>query len=179
MIGPSLSKISLRIGAVYSILHYDTPLGRSSKLDCSTTKKVPIPNDTSSESSRRDAYNADLFGTVIIPAVEISTMEDRPRGGGLLLDISAPNGKHLCCTAHKKKCHFADFLHKCTTGSTSSCVFFLYNSMTFRRSATTSSTLVIPKCTTRRCTLRCSKIQCGKATALFVRSKHRDIVAQV
>ena len=26
-----------------------------------------------------------------------------------------------------KKCHFADFLHKSTTGSTSTCVFFLYD----------------------------------------------------
>ena len=34
---------------------------------------------------------------------------------------------HLCCTAHKKKSHFADFLHKSTTGSTSTCVFFLYD----------------------------------------------------
>ena len=33
---------------------YHTPLGRFSKFDCSTTKKVPIPKDTSSESSRRD-----------------------------------------------------------------------------------------------------------------------------
>ena len=100
-------------------------------------------------------------------------------GPSRILSLASQITTRLCCTAHKKKCHFADFLHKCTTGSTSSCVFFLYNSMTFRRSATTSSTLVIPKCTTRRCTLRCSKIQCGKATALFVRSKHRDIVAQV
>ena len=27
----------------------------------------------------------------------------------------------------QKKCHFADFLHKSTTGSTSTCVFFLYD----------------------------------------------------
>ena len=31
---------------------------------CSTTKRVPIPNDTSSESSRRDGSNTDLVGTV-------------------------------------------------------------------------------------------------------------------
>ena len=41
---------------------------------------VPIPNDTSSESSRRDVPNADLFATGTIPRVEISTMENRPRG---------------------------------------------------------------------------------------------------
>ena len=46
---------------VYDGVHH-TPLGRFSKLDCSTTKRVPIPNDTSSESSRRDVSNADLFG---------------------------------------------------------------------------------------------------------------------
>ena len=57
------------------------PWGGFSKLDCSTTKRVPIPNDTSSESSRRDVSSADLFGSGTIPTVEISTMEDRPRGG--------------------------------------------------------------------------------------------------
>ena len=33
---------------------YHPRLGRFPKLDCSTTKSVPIPNDTFSESSRRD-----------------------------------------------------------------------------------------------------------------------------
>ena len=39
-----------------------------SKPDCSTTKRVPIPNDASSESSRRDLSNTDLCGadTIII-----------------------------------------------------------------------------------------------------------------
>ena len=60
---------------------YHTPcLGRFSKLDCSTIKTVPIPNETSSESSRRDVSNAQLGGTGTIPTVEISTMENRPRG---------------------------------------------------------------------------------------------------
>ena len=40
-----------------------------SKIDCSTTKRVPIPNDTSSESSRRDVYNADPIGTDTIPTM--------------------------------------------------------------------------------------------------------------
>ena len=38
-----------------------TPLGRFSKLDCSTTKRVPIPNHTSSECSRRGVFNAEHF----------------------------------------------------------------------------------------------------------------------
>ena len=38
---------------------YDSPLERFSRLYCSTTKRVLIPNDTSSESSRRDDSNAD------------------------------------------------------------------------------------------------------------------------
>ena len=38
-------------------------LVRFSKLDCSTTKRVLILNDMSSESSRRDVSSADLFGT--------------------------------------------------------------------------------------------------------------------
>ena len=58
---------------------YHTPLGRLFKLDCSTTKRVPISSDTPSESSRRDLSNADLVGTdTMIPRVEISSMENRP-----------------------------------------------------------------------------------------------------
>ena len=35
--------------------------------------------------------------------------------------------RHVTCVAPPtKKCHFADFLHKSTTGSTCTCVFFLY-----------------------------------------------------
>ena len=41
---------------------------------------VPIPNDTSSESSRRDVSMIDLFGTGTIPTVVISIMEDRTKG---------------------------------------------------------------------------------------------------
>ena len=41
---------------------YHPPEAVFSKLDCSTTKAVPISNDnTSSESSRRDVFNAELF----------------------------------------------------------------------------------------------------------------------
>ena len=62
-----------------------TPLGRFSKVDCLTTKRAPIPNGTSAERPLIDAFNADLFGSDTIPtinttAVEISTMENRPRG---------------------------------------------------------------------------------------------------
>ena len=56
----------------------DRPLGWFSKLDCSTTEMVVIPNDTSSESCRRDVSNSDLF--VAISNVETSTIENRPRG---------------------------------------------------------------------------------------------------
>ena len=55
--------------------------GGLSNLDCSTTKRVPAPNDTSSESSRRHVSNAGLFGTGTTPTVEIASMEHRPRGG--------------------------------------------------------------------------------------------------
>ena len=44
---------------------YHTPLGRFSKLDCSTTKRVPIPNDKSSESSRRDVSNAGFLAPTV------------------------------------------------------------------------------------------------------------------
>ena len=53
---------------------YHTPLGEFSKLDCSTTKRVSISNDASSESSRRDVSNAVLFGADTIPSVEILTI---------------------------------------------------------------------------------------------------------
>ena len=78
--------------AVWS--HYDTPLGRFSKLDCSTTKRVPTPNAiyTSSESSRRDVSSADLYGadTTANTAVEISTMDNRPRGMYYTLSYTVP-----------------------------------------------------------------------------------------
>ena len=45
--------------------------GGFSLLDCSTTKMVPIPNDTSSESSPRDASNADVVGVDTVATVEI------------------------------------------------------------------------------------------------------------
>ena len=47
---------------------YHTPLGRFSKRDCLTTKRVPIPTETSSENSRGDMSNAAFFGTASIPA---------------------------------------------------------------------------------------------------------------
>ena len=59
---------------------YHTPMGRFSKADCSTTKRVQTPNDTSSESSRRDISNADIFGTVTAPTVEIPSMENQSSG---------------------------------------------------------------------------------------------------
>ena len=70
-----------RIGRCTS---HKPPLWRFPKLDCSTTKtvpRVPLPNDRSPESSRRDASNAHFFGTATSPTVEISRMENRPRGG--------------------------------------------------------------------------------------------------
>ena len=47
----------------YTTVVYYTPLEFFSKLDCSTTKRVPIPNDTSPQSSRWDVSSAELCGT--------------------------------------------------------------------------------------------------------------------
>ena len=58
-------------------VYHPPPLGRFSKVDCSTTDRVPIPNDTSSESSRRDVPNADLFGANAI----FRPRNSRPRDG--------------------------------------------------------------------------------------------------
>ena len=63
----------------YATVYKDTPLGRFSKLDFSTSKRLPIPDDASSESSRRDVPNAGLSGADISPTAEISSMENRPR----------------------------------------------------------------------------------------------------
>ena len=70
----------LRQSTAYDAVHH-TPLGCFCKVDCSTTKRVPIPNDMSRESFRRDVSRVDLFGTGSILTVEISTTENRPRGG--------------------------------------------------------------------------------------------------
>ena len=59
---------------------YQTSLVRFSKLDFSTTKRVVIPNHTSPESSWRDVWNADRFGTDTDSTVEISRVENRPQG---------------------------------------------------------------------------------------------------
>ena len=67
-----------------TVVNITPPSGRFSNPDCSTIKRVPIPNDTSSESSPRDVSNADhFFGPDIVPtvpAVEMSTMDNRPGG---------------------------------------------------------------------------------------------------
>ena len=69
---------------VYDGVSCRTPLEQFSKLDCSTTKRVPIPNDTFPASSGRDVSIADLYGTATtIPTIPtIPTMENRPRGVG-------------------------------------------------------------------------------------------------
>ena len=45
------------------------------------TKRVPTRNDTSSERSRGDVSNSDIFCAGTVPAVAISTMEKQPGGG--------------------------------------------------------------------------------------------------
>ena len=79
---------------------YHTPLERFFKLDWSTTKRLPTPNNPSSEKALNETFvsvklsatssNAGLFGTnatYTIPTVEIPSMENQPRGGG---DIHPP-----------------------------------------------------------------------------------------
>ena len=67
---------------------YHTPLGRFSKLDCSTTKRVLIPNGTYSARSRRNVSNAVFFGTDTIPTVEISTMVRSAQLGVICILVS-------------------------------------------------------------------------------------------
>lgn len=60
----------------------DSPVGRFSKLECSTTISVPYRTTrcTSSEGPRRDVSNADLLDTDTILSVEILSMKIRPKG---------------------------------------------------------------------------------------------------
>ena len=74
---------------------YNTLLGWFSKLHCSTTKRVPIPNDTSAASSRRDVSNAYLCGASIIPTVEVSSIGHRPRGVCVIYTLSYSNTKDV------------------------------------------------------------------------------------
>ena len=61
---------------------YHTPLVRFSKLDCSTTKRVPRPHDTWSESSRRDVSHDKLFGTgTIFQLWTYRPLKNRAGGG--------------------------------------------------------------------------------------------------
>ena len=67
---------------VYSISHH-TPLGRFSKLDCSTTQRVPIPND---------AY---VFGTLSVgsfPTSDLFGTDTIPNCGGIDREKSAQGG---------------------------------------------------------------------------------------
>ena len=68
-------------GTWYDGVCHPPPWGGVPSSITPTTKRAPIPNDASSESSRRDVFNYDLFGIDTIPtAVEISSMENRLRG---------------------------------------------------------------------------------------------------
>ena len=120
---------------------YHTSLGWFSKLDCSTTKKVPvlIPNDTSSECSRRDDTNADVCGTDSIPTVETSSMETRPRGGWYTPSYTV--GDKM-----KERGAEASGLIGCRRRLKASCewqAFFILNRVRSVRPAVTLSVLVV------------------------------------
>ena len=83
-----------------------------SKLDCSTTKRMPIyiPNDTSSKSSRRHVSNAVLFGTdtTIPTAVGISTIAIGPEGCDTYhvrrtIHSTVPTSNHTFCARMIKR----------------------------------------------------------------------------
>ena len=66
---------------VYCVQYITPPGGIFPRSIARQTKREPTSNDTSPESSRRDASNADLLGADIIPTiVEISTIENGPGG---------------------------------------------------------------------------------------------------
>ena len=55
------------------------PLDCLSRLDCSTTKGIWTPTDTSKESSRRDLWKTTIFGFGTLLVVEQSSLESRSR----------------------------------------------------------------------------------------------------
>ena len=76
-------------------------------------------------------------------------------------------------TTHKKN---ADSLHKSTTGSTSTCVFFLHDIPLFCHNSSHTSE---PKTHHPATDSLVVSLQYGKATAVFVPSKDCDMVAEV
>ena len=66
---------------------------------------------------------------------------------------------HLCCTAHKKNVISPIF---CTNLRLEAPLPVYFSCTTIHRSVTTLATLLIPKCTTRRWTLRCSNFSVAK-----------------
>ena len=75
----------LLICVMYEVYH--THLGRFPGSNARQQRGCQLPNGTSSERSRRDVSNDDLFGTAVTPAVEISTMGDRPWGGMIYIVV--------------------------------------------------------------------------------------------
>ena len=90
--------------------------------------------------------------------------------------LVSPPPPHLCCTAHEKKKKIADSLHKSSTGSTSTCVFFLRDIPSFYHNSSHTSD---PKMHHPAMDSLVLSPQCGKVTAVFVPSKDCDIVAEV
>ena len=76
----------------------------------------------------------------------------------------------------RKKKKIADSLHKSSTGSTSTCVFFLRDIPSFYHNSSHTSD---PKMHHPAMDSLVLSLQCGKATAVFVPSKDCDIVAEV
>ena len=77
--------LSTRVGTrICTTVYNHTPLRRFSKLDCSTAKRVSMPNDTSSESSRRDVFNADLLlAPTLLQLWKYRALKIGPAGGGV------------------------------------------------------------------------------------------------
>ena len=81
---------------------------------------------------------------------------------------------HLCCTAYKKMSFRLFFF---TNLRLEAPLPVYFSCTTFRHSATTSATLLIPKCTTRRWTLRCSNYSVAKRQQLpCALSKGLDLI---
>ena len=82
----------------------------------------------------------------------------------------------LCCIAHQKKTKKADSADESTTGSTSTSFFFTYDVPQFRRNSSLTSERKVHHPAIDSSVL---SLQCGKAVAVFVSSRHRDFDAQV
>ena len=83
VISPSMDRTSINHGAIGSMLYIYRKyrsIGTLPRLDCSTTKRVPMPKRAFFERSRRELSFDVTVGVPILLVVELSSLESQSRG---------------------------------------------------------------------------------------------------